>query len=576
MTQTLTHRTFIPQDPRKFDPADFDSIEPWFDALAGRELPDAEAALRWLNDLSELSAAIQEYAARKSIDYACHTDDPAIEKAYLHFIEQIQPKLAPIYFNLHRKFLTSAGSAALEARDPKYRVLLREWRTDVAIFRDANVPLFTELTKLAKSYDKLNGAMLVAYDGKEYTLQQLAKFQEATDRAVRETTWRLSADRRLADREAIETIFERQLALRAKIAENADESDFRGYTWKSRGRFDYTPADCDAFAAAVAEHVVPVVEQLDARRRAALGVDVLRPWDLGVDVKGRAPLTPFADDKSLVEGTRRVFERIAPALGEAFGKLEFGRNLDLGSRKGKRAGGFQSSLTGSGEPFIFMNAAGLQRDVDTLLHEGGHAFHFLWAFEAEPLTFLQHAPLEFCEVASMSMELIGSHFMDAFYESEADRRRAAQHQFESVVRVLPWIATIDQFQHWLYTHEGHARNAREDAWLSVLHRFGSSQVDWIGLEAHCATLWHRQLHLFHYPFYYIEYGIAQLGALELWLAYRRNPHAALERYRAALSLGGTRTLPELFHAAGLSFDFSDAAVAPLMRAVAEELKSLET
>ncbi|MCC6680456.1 MAG: M3 family oligoendopeptidase [Phycisphaeraceae bacterium] len=565
----------MPHNLPPFDPSDFSTLEPRFNELLQRDIPDADDARQWLTDLSNLSARVQEYGDRRYIDYACHTDDPALEQAYMHFVENVQPKLAPMYSRLQKMLLTTPGAAALEAREPKFTVLFRQWRTDVEIFRDANVPLFTELARQSKDYDKLIGEMQVEYEGKTYTLQQLAKFLEYPSRAVRETTWRLSNQRRLRDRATIDAIFDRMLDLRANVAANADEPNFRGYAWKSMGRFDYTPAQCDQFADAVQKLVLPVVEQLDQRRRAALGVNSLRPWDLGVDQRHRSALSPFETSQQLLDSTRQVFDRIAPALGETFGHLTFGRNLDLDSRKGKRAGGFQSSLYESGEPFIFMNAAGLQRDVDTLLHEAGHAFHFIWARAVEPLIFFQQAPLEFCEVASMSMELIGADFMDVFYEDQESRARAAHQQFESVVRTLPWIATIDQFQHQLYTNRPADAARRSELWLSTLDRFSSKVVDWTSLEAERAAMWQKQLHLFNWPFYYIEYGIAQLGALELWLAYRREPQQALQRYRAALSLGNTRPLPQLFAAAGLSFDFSAERIAPLMDAVAQELEHLE-
>ena len=354
-------------------------------------------------------------------------------------------------------------------------MLERAWRSDVELFRKANVPIFADLKTLASEYDKLIGAMLVTYNGKEQTLQQLARYQQETDRGVREETWRLTADRRLVDREAIESIFEKQLDHRAALAKNAGKADYRDYAWQDRGRFDYTPADCEAFHEAVERVVVPRLRELDEQRRELLRLDTLRPWDGGVDPRGRPPLRPFpADDTQKLRGdTREALRRVSGELAEMFDTLKPGKNLDLDSRPGKRAGGYQSALLESGEPFIFMNAAGLQRDVETLLHEAGHAFHFQWAFEREPLVFLQHAPLEFCEVASMGMELIALPHYGVFYESDEDADRARRAQLEGVLRVLPWIATIDAFQHWLYTNEGHSREDRKAAWLATLQRFST-------------------------------------------------------------------------------------------------------
>jgi oligoendopeptidase F len=541
-----------------------------------RELPDATALENWLVDYSELSAVVSEYAAWRNIEHACHTDDPEIEKAYLHWVEMVSPAIQPYGDKLARKYLASPGRSALEQGDVRFRMLGRSWEAGVEIFRDANISLLTEVTKLNAAYDKRIGAMQVEYEGKTYTLQQLARFQEETDRAVREATWKLSTSRRLQDRDEIDGLFEQMLEKRAAIAKNAGLSDYRAYVWKSFERFDYAPADCEGFNDAIEKVVVPKVAELDRQRKEALSVESLRPWDLSVDIKGRGPLRPFEQDdvEALVRGGREVFGKVSPVLAEQFGKLKQGRNLDLVSRKGKRAGGFQSSLAECKEPFIFMNAAGVHRDVDTLLHEGGHAFHFQWASENEPLTFLTHAPLEFCEVASMSMELLGCDHYDVFYSDDGQAMRAKRHQLEGIVRFFPWMATIDAFQHWLYTHPGHTRTQRYEAWLATLERFSSSVVDWAGLEEARQARWHAQLHVFHYPFYYVEYGIAQLGSLQLWQNYQRDPRKTLQQYQQALSLGGTRPLPELFSAAGIRFDFSEKTLAPLMDALMQELATL--
>ena len=321
---------------------------------------------------------------------------------------------------------------------------------------------------------------------------------------------------------------------------------------------------------------MPRIAELDRQRRDELGVETLRPWDLSVDVKNRPALRPFPADRvrEMVRGAREIFHKIDPGLAEDFDQLKFGANLDLESRRGKRAGGFQSSLLEVKQPFIFMNAAGTQRDVDTLLHEGGHAFHYQWASRAEPLVFLQHAPLEFCEVASMSMELMGCDHYGVFYDTQDQADRAKRKQLEGIIRFFPWMATIDMFQHWVYTHPGHGIAERTQAWLEISGRFTSPVLDYAGYEDVQKHRWHAQLHLFHIPFYYVEYGIAQLGALQLWKKYQEDPTAALQGYRNGLSLGGTRPLPELFAGAGIKFDFTRQTLEPLIDAVATELDRL--
>ena len=573
---TTTTTPFVPDGLRS---GAWDALEPLFTQLGQRPIASPAELERWLLDLSELTAAVQEFGTRRYIDNSCHTDDPEIEKAFLHFVEQIEPRLKPVLFELEKKYLACPWRGQGSLDTVRMRMLDRQWQQEVDLFRQENVALQTEATKLVNEYDKLCGAMLVNFRGTEYTLQQMARFAEEPDRATREEAWRAAEVRRGQDRQAIDGLFGPVLDLRHRMALRADCPDFRAYAWKSHQRFDYSPEDCLRFADTIAKTCLPLVEKLDQVRRKELGLDRLRPWDMAVDPRGRAALRPFAPDQidAFVAHTAAVFQALSPRLGAWFGQLAPGRNLDLDSRKGKRPGGYQASLERAREPFIFMNAAGLQRDVETLLHEGGHAFHYL-ASRDEPLVFLRSAPIEFCEVASMSMELLGDDFLGHYYGGSAagkeDAARAKRVHLEGIVRLFPWVATIDCFQHWLYTHPGHTAPQRTEAWLQVHRRFSSSLVDWSGLEEVRQRLWQRQPHLFANPFYYVEYGIAQLGALGVWLNYRRDPAPALAALLSAFQLAGTRPLPELFRTAGVPFDFSSAAMGPLMQAIDDELAKL--
>lgn len=562
-------RRFVPTE---FDPADWSQADPLYRALLDRPLNSPADLERWLADFSELTSVIDEYGNRRYIDKSCHTNDREIERRYMQYVEEIEPKVKPLHFELQKKYLASPHAASLA--DRKYVILAKKWRADVEIFREENVALETEVTKLVTEYDKICGDMVVNFRGQELTLPQLVRHLEDPDRATRQEAWELTAKRRYQDHERIEEIFDKLFELRAQIARNAGLPDYRSYAWKVFKRFDYTHEQCLAFADSIASACVPLVQALDAQRKSDLALSELRPWDTEVDPKNRAALAPFAQDQTLlfVERTRAIFERMSPALAEDFDSLRRRNNLDLESRKGKQPGGYQSSLEEAREPFIFMNAAGLQRDVETLLHEGGHAFHCLAARD-ENLLFLRSAPIEFCEVASMSMELLGADHFNLFYADPADAARAKRSLLEGIIKFLPWMATIDSFQHWLYTHPGHTREQRTAEWLRLLDRF-SSKLDWSGYEQARETSWQKQLHLFHVPFYYIEYGIAQLGALQLWVKSLEDTHRAIANYRAALRLGGTRSLPELFSAAGIVFDFSERTLRPLMETIGDELSAL--
>jgi oligoendopeptidase F len=569
-TTAALPRRFVPLD---LDPSDVGQVEPLYRTLLARSVESMPELDAWLADYSELSAVVGEYRARTYIDKSCHTDDAAVQSRYMHFVERVSPVLQPLGFEMQKKFLSSPVVGSLDPR--RFGPMVRRWRTDADLFRQENVPLQVQNAKVSAEFDKLNGAMTVQFEGREQTPQQMAKYSEAPDRDLRERAWTTMAKRRLQNRDANDDLFEQAVKLRHQMAINAGLPDYRAYAWRQKHRFDYTPEDCLRFADAVEAVCVPAVRAMDAARRAELKVEALRPWDQSVDVKGRPPLAPFRDGdiEAFVTQTKAVVDRVSPELGAQFESLRKNGNLDLDSRKGKQPGGYQSSLPVAKQPFIFMNAAGLHRDVVVLLHEAGHAVHYLAAVTAEPLEFLQHAPLEFCEVASMAMELLGAEHFDVIYPTPADVARARRQHLESIVRFLPWMSTIDTFQHWIYTHPDHTRDERTAEWLRIVGRFGAD-VDWSGHEASRACSWQQQVHLFNSPFYYVEYGIAQLGALQVWLKAKEDPRRALANYRSALALGGTRPLPDLFAAAGIRFDFTERTLRPLVDAVQEELATL--
>lgn len=564
---TMPEATFVPAD---LDVSKKENLEPLFQSLLEREIETRGALEAWLLDASELEERIDELGSHRYIDHTCHTDDENIERAYLDFVENLEPALKKWSFELRKKAVASPAFSELEGA--QFKTLVRSWKNAVDLFREENVPLETAQSKLFTDYGKLTGSMMIEQGGRTLTIQQMSKLLEEPDREVRKGAWQAIVARREQDKERLDEIFTRLLDLRTKIARNAGFEDYRSYAFKERDRFDYSPDDCERFGQAIRETCVPMVESLDHERKERLGVTRLRPWDLHVDADGGAALRPFSEEEipAFVSGVQEIFRRISPDLHERFRALELGKNLDLESRRGKRPGGYQASLEASRQPFIFMNAVGTQRDIETLLHEGGHAIHYLDA-ASEPLVFLRHAPLEFCEVASMSMELLGSQHFDVFYRDE-DAKRAQRKLLEGILRFLPWMATIDGFQHWLYTHEGHSAKERREAWLEISESFSSSVVDWSKVEESKAWRWQAQIHLYGMPFYYIEYGIAQLGALQVWLNHSHDGDEALAKLRRAFALGGKRSLPELFSTAGLRLDFSKQNLEPLMLAIMNELK----
>ena len=557
---TLDPQRLPREYPRQYVPESLSAgswaeLEPLLDELERRRLDTPEALERWLLDRSELTAVVHEEGAIRYIRMTCQTDNPDYEKAYLRFVEEIEPRLKPRFHRLNELYIESPARSQLPRE--RYFVLDRKIQNSVELFREENVPLETEEEKLGQRYQKITGAMTVHYDGKEQTLQQMARYLEEPKREVRQEAWELIAERRLQDCEQLDEIFDELLAIRQKIAENAGFANYRDYAFRRRERFDYTPEDCERFHQAVERHIVPLMRELQRQRQSKLGVEDLRPWDLNVDPEGKPPLRPFSKADELIEGCLEIFHQVDPELGTQFGRLAELGLLDLESRKGKAPGGYQATLEEHRLPFIFMNAVGRDSDVRTLLHEGGHAFH-TFAARDEPLIAYRHAPLEFAEVASMGMELLSAPHLSVFYSPEEAERSRRRH-LEGIVTLLPWIATIDAFQHWLYTHPGHTREEREAKWLELHERFGGIE-NWAGYEEALRSAWQRQIHLYLYPFYYIEYGIAQLGALGIWLRSQRDYREAVQLYRRALALGGSRPLPQLFEAAGLPFDFGEEAL----------------
>ena len=555
--------------PENLELKTWDQIEPWYQKLMAEPIDTVADLERWLTAAGELNAAVGEEGTERYVAMTCQTDDPQREAAYLEYVRDIAPKLKPILNDIRVRYLDAPARAGLP-RD-RYFVFDRSLENQRSLFREANIPRETELSELEQQYQKLIGAMTVTFRGEERTLAQMAPFLEETDRAVRQEAWELAARRRLEDRDKLEDLFDQMMALRIEVAREAGFASFVDYAFKSRERFDYSVADSLRFHEAVEKVVVPLTKQIQEKHRAALNVETLRPWDESVDPYGRPPLVPFKDAEQLAAGTETIFRDVDQELGAQFAFMRSQQLLDLANRKGKAPGGYQTTFEDRRLPFIFMNAVGLDSDVRTLLHEGGHAFHTL-ASRAEPLPAYRESPIEFCEVASMTMELLGARRLDPFYNS-AEAERSNRKLLEGIVLILPWIATVDAFQHWIYSHPKHTRDERKAAWRDLRARFGGA-VDWSGYEDVRDYQWHRQLHIFLHPFYYIEYGIAQLGALQIWQRSFSDRAGAVADYKKALALGGSQPLPELFAAAGIRFEFSDTLMASLMETIGRELEKL--
>lgn len=561
-------RHFLPKD---FEVTDWDSLKPYFENLQEREITSLPELEQWLRDVSELEAVVSEDASWRHIRMTCDTTNKEYQEAFTYFCMEIQPHIQPCSHELNKKLLECPFIAELDQR--KYFTYLRSVKKSVELFNEKNVPLMAELNVKQQQYGQITGAMTIIVNEKEYTLQQAAKFYESSDRALREEVFSKTATRRMQDREKLDELYTGLVRKRDEVAHNAGFDNYRDFKFEALGRFDYTKEDCFAFHEAVKEHVVPLAAKILERQKQKLKLDKLRPWDTEAEPEGIKPLEPFKTGDELITKTEECFQRLRPFFAGCLHAMQEMSRLDLDSRKGKAPGGYNCPLPETGVPFIFMNAAGQMKDVTTIVHEGGHAIQAFLTHELELSAFKEY-PMEIAEVASMGMELFSMDHWDVFFSNKEDLKRAKQQQLERVITIFPWIATIDKFQHWIYENPNHTPAERTIAWQQIQDDFSANIVDWSGFEDYRSCSWQRQLHLYEVPFYYIEYGIAQLGAIAIWKQYRENKEQALDNYMKALSLGYTVPLKELYQAAGIRFDFSPAYIKELVDFVQKEMEVL--
>ena len=567
MIITKKPRTYIPQELN----ITWENLEPLFTELQNREITSTAELEHWLKDRSELEAALEEDFAWRYIKMSCDTANEELVKNFQYFATEIEPKISPLANELNKKFVESPFLDNLDKE--KYFVYSRAIKKALELYRDENIELFTELQVKQQKYQGITGAMSVELNGQEYTLEQASIFIKDLNREVRENAWKTIQQRRLIDKDDLNVLFDELIKLRNQVALNAGFENYRDYMFQALGRFDYTPQDCYDFANAIEKEIVPILKEQAEKRREALGLEVLKPWDLEVSISGKPALKPFNNGEELIDKSIACFNAIDEKLGSKLATMKANNLFDVESRKGKAPGGYNYPLAETGAPFIFMNSANSLRDLTTMVHEGGHAVHTFLTADLE-LNDFKHCPSEVAELASMSMELISMDNWDVYFDNEEDLNRAKKEQLADVLKTLPWVAVIDQFQHWIYTNPNHTAADREETFKQIFNRFGAGFADWTDLEQQFGNGWQKQLHLFEVPFYYIEYAIAQLGAIAVWKNYKENPEKASNQYLAALSLGYTKPMNEIYETAGIKFDFSAEYVKELASFVKTELEKL--
>ena len=569
----------MPHNYPSFDPLDWNTIQPHFDALLAAELT-ATTAREWLQVWSDLVSVLDETSAQIYREITENTADAAADARFKTLVTQILPAAARAEQALKQKYLVVPGYTPTD----ETALLYKRLHNEADLFREENVAIQSELRLLDKQYDEIIGGLSVVWEGSAYSIPQANALLHSPDRTARESIWRQALAAYLARREDLNTLFLEMLGRRRRLAANAGLQDFRAYQWREMARFDYTPADCLTFHDAIATEVVPLTTDLYRSLAADLGLGTLRPWETSLEGAWVAtldrrptPIAPFESVAALEETGQGVFSRVHPRFGDDYASMRDGF-LDLAARPGKAPGGYCNGFPVSGKPYIFMNAAGTVTNFTTLMHEGGHAFHFAESYRQQSLRWNYNGPMEFCEVASMGMELLTTPYWaqdQGGYYSASDARRALAEELTGIVCFLPYMAVMDSFQHWLYAEAPVEVDAADidRKWSELWDRYLPG-IDYSGLQAEKETGWHRKGHIFGVPFYYVEYGLAQLGALQIWRNALQDQGQAVAHYRTALALGYTRSLPELFTAAGARFAFDRQTVGELVALVRRQLDLL--
>lgn len=550
----------------------FETIEPFLDELINRSIDSKLSLEKWLQDVDKLQAVLIEKQGWIFINSQKDTSDEDYKKLYNSFFGEVLPKIVPFYDQINNKLVTCEFVNDLDQE--KYFIYLRKIKSQVELYREENVDLYAKTRLIGNKYTSITGKMSINIGGEEVTMQKATALSEYVDRDIRKEAFEKVFERRSQDKEALDNIYDELIELRHQIALNAGFDNFRDYMFEALGRFDYTAEDCLQFHESIKEVIIPIIDKIYLKRKQDLGYKELKPYDLSVDTTNKPPLQPFVDNAALISKSIKALGRVDESFGSFLTEMDQKGFLDLESRKNKAPGGFLYPLPVSNVPFIFMNSTGTLRDLTTMVHEGGHAVHSYLSADL-PLNFFKDVPAEVAEYASMAMELLTMEHWDEYFENEDDLRRAKSNHLEKIISYYPWMAIIDHFQHWVYLNPTHTQEQREEKWLEILNNFSSNEVDHSGYEGAKALRWQAQLHVYQVPFYYIEYAIAQLGAIATWKQYKTDPKRALKNYKNALSLGYTKPIHEIYKAAEVEFDFSKNYVNELISFVYDEYLKLQ-
>ncbi len=553
------------------DPYDLSQLKTWVEGLEAEKPQTAAELDEFLNKVDELNHKLRDTAAEIYIKMTCDTADKKIAEDFNAFQQNVSAYYAPKNNVFKNIALDSPALGEWIAKKGKTGTLLEKiLKNDRDLFREENVALGIEESQLGVEYRTTVGGMTVEFQGEEKTLPEMAVFMKDNDRSVREAAFRARNGKMLAHKQELNDLFDKLFVLRKKEAENAGYKNYRDYIHTAKGRFSYTVQDVLEFHTAVETEMIPLITELNQKRKDKLGVDKLKPWDMAVPLDGKL-LKPVSKPEDLIPKHIEMMNLVNPVFGRNFKAMDDTKLLDLFNRKNKAPGGYSYPLYKYGASFIFMNAVGLHSDLRTLVHEIGHAMHEFAQADLHYTSMLD-LPMEAAELASMSMEMLSMPHWNVCYKDNDDFRKARYDQIEDALRFFPWCMVVDAFQQEIYTKADTAE-LREKAFLDVMDRF-SAGVDWDGLKDEKTAQWLFQLHIFEVPFYYIEYGIAQLGALAMYRQYKKHPVQAVENYKKFLHLGHQVPLSDLYAEAGIELKFTREYIKDLVDFIREELEEL--
>ena len=560
--------------PKNFKPTDWESLKPYADDLLTREWQSVNDYQAWLEDWDELNIVMSEKGSWLYIHTSVDTENKQAEEAYNDWIGKVETEKSVVENKLNKRMVSSPFNDEVAMRDEGFSLTLKRVCGEIDLFREANVPLIAKDQELSLEFGKTTGAMSVVIDGEEKTMEAAGAILEGPDRSKREEAWKKTAERRYQDKDKMDDVFERLVKIRHQIALNAGEKNYRDYKFKEYQRFDYTAQDCFDFHESIETAVLPIAKRMMQQRQQSMGLNILRPWDLECDPLGRPAIVAFRDSAELITKGIQVLDGTAPFAADTLRRMQEKGLLDLDARKGKATNGYNMSLMETRSAFMFTNQVGKVDDLITFLHEGGHATHDLLCSSLNDYSY-QNYPIEIAEVASMSMELLTQDQWNIFMPDEEECARAKYDHLERIVNFLPYMAKVDAFQHAIYENPDLSKEKRHDVWEGLNKRFSYADVDMSGINPdYERTAWQKKMHIYEVPLYYVEYGIAQLGALQIWRNSKQDKKQAIGQYKNALSLGYSKPLPKLFETAGVKFDFSKNMVTDLMGFVGEEMDKL--